>query len=1163
MDTAKLKNFAQSARRSLMDQVKSKLKLVLSKDSAARRESPEAVKQLEEKVALSSEASVIEAVAYTWFNRFCALRFMDVNGYSRIRIVSPADEGQFQPEILAEAKAGHIDAEMVAEPIRKSILALLAGSTPSRDPQQEAYRLLIVAACNDFHRAMPFLFERIADYTELLMPDDLLSGNSILAYTREAMTPEACQDVEVIGWLYQFYISEKKDAVMARKSAVPTEDIPAVTQLFTPHWIVRYLVENSLGRLWLLNHPNSKLREHMPYYIESEAETDFLQVSKPEEIRLLDPAVGSGHMLTYAFDLLYLIYEETGVEPSEIPEKILTHNLYGVEIDERAGELAAFALTMKARAKQRRFFTKGIKPNITVLENITFSDQELKKYFEVVGRDLLTDNVRQALRQFEDAKNFGSLIQPCLSEQEIKNFRQAIEAKDLGDQLFLRETHLKVLRLLEQAEVLTKRYHVVVANPPYMGDGQQNATVKVFLRECYLDAKADLFACFIERSIGLSISNGYAGLVTRHGWMFITSFEKLRTRLLREKRLISLAHLGARGFDSISGEVVQVAAFIFQNKTSPDAHAQFRDLRKGRDEADKASLFLNPDVRHIACASQFLRIPGAPVCYWLSVAAIEAFARDSRLGDLATIRAGLQTGDNIRFLRLWHEVGQRSLGFGYNSRAEAKLANAKWFPINKGGSFRKWCGNSEYVINWFNDGEELKRQKAEDLASGRITANNSKCWNQDHYFKRGLSWSAVSSESVSVRLNGYGYLFDTTGQTAFPEGSARSETLLALLNSGVAEYFLNALSPTMHFNSGNVADLPVPTSVQMDVQITERAETCVDLARLDWDNFETSWDFHNLPLLRPRLKGATLAASWQNWEIHCSTAIRRMQELETENNRLFIKAYGLEGELSPEVPEAQITLARADLAKDMRDFISYSVGCMFGRYSLDEPGLILANAGDTIEDYLKKIPKPSFPADEDNVIPVLDGDWFSDDIASRFREFLKVTFGQERLEENLRFVETALGKNGKPLAIRDYFLREFYTDHVKRYKKRPIYWMFSSPKGSFNALIYMHRYRLDTVSVLLNDYLREFKTKLLAKLNQLAHTETSGDASKAEKVKAIKEIENTKKILAELEDYEKEILYPLAMKKLEIDLDDGVKVNYLKFGEALKKIPGLDKAEED
>ncbi len=588
METAKLKKFAQFARRSLIEQVSAKLNLVLAEGSAARREQPKAIVELEKQLHEHDREQVVERIAYTWFNRFCALRFMDVNRYTRIAVVSPAD-GQFQPEILAEAKMGHIDEEMVPEKIRQQIFALLAGSVPSRDPQAEAYRLLVVATCNDYHRVMPYLFERIADCTELLMPDDLLSGNSILAYTREAMTPDVCGDVEVIGWLYQFYISEKKDKVfdgLKKNRKITHENIPAATQLFTPHWIVRYLVENSLGRLWMLNRPNSKLIEVMEYYIKPEQpESDFLHITKPEEIKICDPACGSGHILTYAFDLLYAIYEEEGYEPSEIPEKILTHNLYGIEIDERAGELAAFALTMKARARQRRFFRKPIQPNICVLRNIRFDESELESYMDFIGRDLFTASLQATLKQFEEADNFGSLIRPVVTD--VAAMLQILEAKSVSGQLFLGPTHQKVLQALQQADYLSPKYHVVIANPPYMGGKGMNPRLAAWVKENYPDSKSDLFAMFIERNLDLARKHGAVGMITMQSWMFLSSFEKLRAKLLDNSTILSMAHLGARAFDSIGGEVVSTTAFVLDSIFIPDYRGAFVRLVDGTSEAEK------------------------------------------------------------------------------------------------------------------------------------------------------------------------------------------------------------------------------------------------------------------------------------------------------------------------------------------------------------------------------------------------------------------------------------------------------------------------------------------------------------------------------------------------------------------------------------------------
>ena len=589
MDTSQLKKFAQYARRTLREHTCAKLALVLSAGSAARREHPQAVTKLEQAIADSGQEQVTERVAYTWFNRFCALRFMDVNRYNRIAVVSPA-EGQFQPELLAEAKMGHLDEDMVPAKTRQHIADLLAGRSPSHDPQGEAYRLLVVAACNAWHQAMPFLFQRIDDYTELLMPDDLLSGNSILAYTREAMTPDTCQDVEVIGWLYQFYISEKKNAVfegLKKNQKITPDNIPAATQLFTPHWIVRYLVDNSLGRLWLLNRPHSKLAEQMSYYIPPEKpEADFLQINSPEDIKVCDPACGSGHMLTYAFDLLYAIYEEEGYDAAEIPEKILTHNLYGIELDKRAGELAAFALTMKARARQRRFFNKRVRPNITVLEKVSFSREELADYMSAVGRDLFSQGLHETLQQFAEADNFGSLIRPQVGN--VADVLATLEAQDMAGNLFLAETHQRVLRVLRMAEALSQRYAVVVANPPYMGGKGMNPRLSAWLKENYEPVKTDLFSAFVVRNLELALPKGQLGFMTPFVWMFISSYEKLRAILIDQKTITSLIQLEYSGFD---GATVPICTFTVENAHKPDfrgGYVRLSDFRGADQQGPRA-----------------------------------------------------------------------------------------------------------------------------------------------------------------------------------------------------------------------------------------------------------------------------------------------------------------------------------------------------------------------------------------------------------------------------------------------------------------------------------------------------------------------------------------------------------------------------------------------
>ncbi|MBD1853921.1 BREX-1 system adenine-specific DNA-methyltransferase PglX [Cyanobacteria bacterium FACHB-502] len=1160
MDTSKLKKFAQFARRRLMEEVAAKLKLVLAQDSVARRESGEAVLKLEEQIKSHSQEWVIERIAYTWFNRFCALRFMDVNRYTRIGVVSPA-EGQFQPEILAEAKMGHIDEEMVPQPIQKKIFGFLDGSLPSPDSQTEAYRLLVVAACNSYHKAMPYLFERIDDYTELLMPDDLLSGNSILAYTREAMTPDACEDVEVLGWLYQFYISEKKDAVftdLKKNKKITPENIPAATQLFTPHWIVRYLVENSLGRLWLLNRPKSRLIEQMEYYIQSDqAETEFLRISKPEDIKICDPACGSGHMLVYAFDLLYAIYEEEGYEPSEIPEKILTYNLYGIEIDERAGTLAAFALTMKARAKQRRFFRKPIQPNICILESIQFGDGELKDYMDFVGRNLFTAPLLETLHQFREADNFGSLIRPEMTD--VKDILRLLEEQDVGGQLLLYQIHQKVLKVLQQADYLSPKYHIVVANPPYMGGRGMNGRLGAWIKDNYADSKSDLFAVFIERNLELAQHRGMVSMITMQSWMFLSAFEKLRLHLLNYKTILSMVHIGARGFDSIGGEVVSTTAFVLENAHHEALKGQYLRLVDGQSEAEKDSALkqaiVNPNCGwfYRASSADFTKIPGSPISYWLSTRFVEIF-RNPKVSEYSIAESSqCLTGNNDKYLRFVWEIDRNK--FGYQK---------KWLSYAKGGPFRKWYGNLNNVINWSDEAiEHYRTSKVPRIIPEYI------------WYKPGITWGFITTTLPSFRLLPEAAVFDVGGSSIFFKDDSDINYFLGLFNTNLALKIVSAFNPTINFQLKDIRNIP---TLDLNSSIRPRVEmivaSCQKLSQQDWDSAETSWEFTNLTLLSRDLRQPSINATYQRLRAYWWEMTQKMQQLEEENNCIFIEAYGLQDELTPDVPLNEVTincnplyryggdktkdeLEALLLADTMREFISYAVGCMFGRYSLDKPGLILANQGETIEDYLQQIPNPTFPADTDNVIPMLDGDWFPDDISERFRKFLRITFGEEHYEANLKFIEKALGKD-----IRRYFLRDFYNDHVRRYKKRPIYWLFSSPKGTFNALIYMHRYRPDTVSVVLNDYLREFRTKLVAHRNHLEQVSISTAASAAEKTKALKEIENLRKAIDELESYEREVLYPLATERVEIDLDDGVRINYGKFGAALKKIPGLEAVED-
>jgi len=1167
-NTGDLKKFAQSARRQLREQVAGRLEQVLRTDSAELRQKEAAIKELKQQIAQTSKKAVIDRVAYIWFNRFCALRFMDVNRYTRIGIVSPA-EGYSQPEILQEAKQGYIDEELNRFVNRQGILDLLSGKIPSKDPQQEAYRLLLVGVCNSYNTIMPFLFERIEDYTELLMPLDLLSDNSILHDLREVMTPEACQDVEIIGWLYQYYISERKDEVfeaLKQNQKIEAEDIPAATQLFTPHWIVRYLVENSLGRLWMLNRPKSRLVEKMEFYIKPiQEETDFLKISKPEEIKICDPACGSGHMLTYAFDLLYSIYEEEGYASTDIPGLILHNNLFGIEIDERAGALAAFALFMKARGKYKRFLTRDTQPNICVLENVSFTDQELKEYMNAVGLDLFTEALQETLKQFEQADNFGSLIQPVLTDAAY--VYELLAEKNLGNNLFLFGIHERVLRVLRQAGYLSQRYHVVVANPPYMGTANANEGLKEYAKDYFSESKSDLFAMFIERNLELIQPKGMVGMITMQSWMFLSSFENLRNKILEQKTIMAMAHLGARAFDSIGGEVVSTTAFIMKNSRELSIQGNYLRLIDCGNEAEKAE-GIRGAVQNPACgwffrvhATDFKKIPGSPIAYWVSEVIRACFIKFNQLSDITIMRKGLATSDNDRFMRHWFEVSNSNCNYLCKSREESRTSRCKWYPINKGGSYRKWYGNNEYLINWHNDGFEIRNFLDEH---GRL---RSRPQNLDLSFKKALTWSKITSGSFSARYCSGNFLFDDAGAICHSENEDILKSVLPILCSRVGNYFLQIINCTLNFQIGDVSRLPMANpSDLMDPHFKDLINSCIDIAQNDWDYYETSWGFSSLPLLRQQYLDIRLQKTYENLHEYWVKTISTLQKNEEVINRTLIDIYGLQNEMIPTVPLEEITLTnnphyrygagkseeefgQLQRADNMKEFISYAVGCMFGRYSLDKTGLILANQGETLQDYLRQIPDPTFTPDEDNAIPILDGDWFSDDTTERFKKFLRITFGDEHYDENLAFIEDAIGRD-----IRGYFLKEFYAYHVKMYQKRPIYWLFSSPKGSFNVLIYMHRYNKDTISVILNRYLREFRAKLEARKSYLEQISISVSASPKEKTSALKDIEKLSQTLEELRVYERDVLYPLATQRIEIELDDGVKVNYAKFGKALRPI---------
>ena len=1182
MDTKPLERFATWARRELINSVDAQATAVLAAGSIARSERAEVVKKLEAEIVGHGRQHVVDKVAYTWFNRIIALRFMDARGYTDAGVVSPA-QGQThgQPEILSDAKRGNLDADVVANTrTADAIIGLLDGTRRSTDAEGEAYALLLTEYCRYWNKPMPFMFEREGDYTELLVPANLLADGAFLARAREVLTEDVCDDVEVIGWLYQFYISERKADVFAGfkvKQKAGAEQIPAATQLFTPHWIVRYVVENSLGRLWMLNRPKSRAVDQMDYYIAPvDQEPTFLKIGGPEELSVLDPACGSGHMLTYAFELLYAIYEEEGYAPAEIPSLILTHNLHGTEIDHRAGSLAAFALTMKARAKDRQFFSRGVDPKIRVIDPILFEPDEI---------DLLLTNggdhhAEEAFwNQFRNADTLGSLIRPDVEFTERAS-SALLALKDQEETLY-GATLARAYSVIEQARALGRKYSVVTANPPYMGSKNMDARLSQFATDKFPDSKADLFSMFIERCLEFLPDGGYLGLMTPFVWMFISSYEQLRKRLIDQDSVSSLIQLEYSGFD---GATVPICTFVLRRGHSEGVGTFVRlsDFVGSAVQGARALEIVSADrsrragqsttgmERHLyrIVTSEFSKLPGSPIAYWLSDAMREAFARGRSVSEFADPRQGLATADNNQFLRSWWEVSAVRKSLTCASRDDAEASGARWFPYNKGGEFRRWWGNQQHLVNWEHDGREIKAFGTENGGRKRSAVRN-----PHTHFQASVSWSDITSGAPAFRSYPPGFLHDVTGMSVFGDLSQRAR-LISFLNSSVATALLRVVAPTLHAQIGDISLLPVeeyetPAAV---------LDALVVVARDDWDDREVSWDFSAPSWLTVNSAESMFHTSFEEriaaWSRRWAETSRGQQSREVENNRIVAEAYGVLDEVAIDVPlhrvsltrnvqfsygpgksaEAYASLERADL---MRELVSYAVGCMFGRYSLDEPGLILADQGVTLKEYLAKVPSPAFRPDFDNVIPFVDDGWFEDDIVERFRQFLRVAFGAEHFEENLRFVEESLGVK----TLRDYFITKagkskFYDDHVQRYKKRPIYWMFSSPKGSFNALIYMHRYTPSTVSTVLNEYLREYRAKL-----EVALANAERGAARDGAPKDQKDADRLRKVLAELRDYEHDVLYPLATQQIVIELDDGVKVNYPKFYPALKSITGLEASE--
>jgi len=1140
----------------------------------------------------------VEHTAYTWFNRFCAIRYMELHDYLEhgLRVLShPDKDNSF--EILDHAQD-------VAEGLglkRDHIVELkLAGNQ-----DEQLYRELLIAQCHKLHQAMPFLFEALDDATELLLPDNLTRTDSILRGLVNDIPIEDWEQVEIIGWLYQFYISEKKDEVIGK--VVKSEDIPAATQLFTPNWIVKYLVQNSVGRQWLQTYPDSSIKSEMEYYIEPAEQTDEVNAQlksitpesiDPETIKVLDPACGSGHILVEGYQLLKSIYEERGYRSRDIPKLILEKNLYGIDIDDRAAQLTGFSLMMLARADDRRIFTRDVQLNVVAMQSSEhlnplklwnnlnlegqWQKQQTDELFGETQGDLSEPQnsadyklIAALIESFQQAKTLGSLINiPHTKQVEIEALQLKLMAlAEQGDTKQMPAASA-LLPLFKQALILSRQYDAVVANPPYMGGKYLAAPLKKHLKDNFKGYEKDLFSAFIIRNLQLAKEGGQLGFMTPFVWMFISSYEQLRNTLINEETISTLIQLEYSGFD---GATVPICTFTLTKGHTADfigGYIKLSDFKGHKNQAPKTLEAIenrNCGWFFDAKPDDFKKIPGSPIAYWVSDKVRDIFANSPALGEVADARQGLATADNDRFLRLWHEVKLNGIGFGMENREQAEQSGMKWFPYNKGGQFRKWYGNQDFVVNWQNDGEEI-RGFVDDKGKQRSVVRN-----PNYYFKSSVSWSDVTSSDSAFRYFPKGFIHDSTGHSAFDLSSSRQTLVISFCNNIFATGIIKILNPTMHFHIGYFNNLPFPEKIK-EIDLNS-VNILILKSSNDWNTYETSWGFQSNPLINSAYR---LSELYSVWQAQNHETIIETQRLEQENNRLFIDAYGLQDELTSEVPLEQITLTvnpkyryggkLSDEALENRfqsdtlaELISYSIGCMMGRYSLDKKGLVYAHAGNEgFTELDQQGAYKTFSADDDGIIPLTDQEWFEDDVTLRFRDFVQTVWASDNLQANLDFVAESLclhaikPKSGETSldTIRRYLSTQFYKDHKKTYKKRPIYWLFSSGKQkAFECLVYLHRYNAGTLARMRTEYV----TPLLGKYDATADTlsqQIEQASSTAESNSLAKSLTALEKKQAELREFDDKLKHHADMQ-ITLDLDDGVKVNYGKFGDLLVDVKGV------
>ncbi|MGG1640413.1 BREX-1 system adenine-specific DNA-methyltransferase PglX [Paenibacillus sp. NRS-1782] len=1155
MNKTALKNFATNARKELLEKVKAKaFRIGITEEGIknAQFESSDTFyidgkpldaigkKQREKLISRIKELGyeqVVEEVAYTWFNRFTALRYMEVNNYlpSKVRVLSSSNPVSTEPDIIKEALSVdlNIDKELVYE---------LKLSNNSED----LYKYLVIKQCNNLNKYLPFMFETIDDYKEILFPDGLLGKDSFLrGMTDVTAIPEShWEQVEIIGWLYQFYIAEEKERVFREKKKFSKEEIPYATQLFTPDWIVRYMVQNSLGRYWTESHQeHSGLTQKWEYFIKSSENEDFDEEFFPnanqglrvEDIKCFDPAMGSGHILVYLFDVLYEIYLECGYMEREIPRLIIENNLYGLDIDHRAYQLACFSVVMKALAYNKRFFrsieNEGLSLHLAPIQETNLINEEELAFIAGEKKGANYHKVKMFVEQFLNAKTFGSLIKIADYDRFFLEYRleyiKVNPAKDMFE-VVIREKALSLLpELLKQADIMATQYDVLVTNPPYMGYGNMNLVLSDFLKKNYPDSKSDLFACFMEIDHYLKPEGYYAG-INQHSWMFLGSFEKLREKIIREKTISTMVHLGARAFEEIGGEVVQSTAFVLRRGYLPNNKGIYLRLIDERTAKDKRDMIIksakNEIVIHRYSFDQgnFAKVPGTPIAYWLNDSLLDLFEEGQVVSINYEVRNGITTGENGKFIRYWYEVD-----FGNKT---------KWFPCNKGGSFRKWYGNKDYVIDWKDDGEKLKTfidHKGKPRATLRGIEYN---------FEEAITISRVSSSDTSYRWLSEGFITESASNNIYfkqKQDKIGALNLLGWLNTKVSNYIMNIFNPTINIMPDDIRNLPLKFCGN-DVSNIVREN--IEISQIDWDNFETSWDFKKHPLIQWKVANGGIDEAFEKWSEFTERQFLQLKSNEEKLNHIFIEVYCLQNELTHDVNDKDVSIRKADLERDMKSFISYAVGCMFGRYSLEEKGLIFAGGKFDVSKY------NSIKVDKDNIIPIV-GHYLDGDITSMFTEFVGVTFGKVSLEKSLQFIAGALGKKDGETAkeaIRRYFLNDFFKDHLQTYRKKPIYWLFTSGKQkAFNCLIYMHRYDKSTLSRIRTDYLHELQTRMDAEKKSLLDI-INGNGTTKEISNAKKELKSLDLKIEELRAYD-EKLHHMADMQIEIDLDEGVAVNYAKF----------------